>query len=169
MNKLLPALFLICIVVLGVIVHLHSVALREQRRELQELSARVESNSTPTVSLDLQEKCAKQAHEEFKHEGLEGKPLAEFSDHYNPKLGKCFVEVDYTDAKSNQMFVSRTVMDAFEGRVYASYIWNNSSKKKYWEVPPIKCSVTMLSAEERTCSSDSGPDGFDALIKQYME
>jgi len=169
MNRFVAALLLICVAVLGFIARLQSVALREQQMRVQELSAKLESNSTPSVSLELQEKCARQAREEFKHEGLEGKQLADFSNHYNPKLGKCFVEVEYTDAKTGGIFVSKTVVDAFEGKVYASYMWNNNTKKKYWEVPPLKCSVTMLSGEETQCHSDDGPGGFNALVKQYME
>lgn len=155
--------------VLGFIARSQSVALREQQRKLQELNAKLESNSTPSVSLELQEKCARQAREEFKHEGLEGKQTAEFANHYNPKLGKCFVEVEYTDFKSGGIFVSKTVVDAFEGRVYATYIWNNNTKKKYWEVAPLKCSVTLLSGEEKLCNSEDGPEGFNGLVKQYME
>jgi hypothetical protein len=170
MNRFVTALLLICVAVLGFIARLQSVALREQQMRVQELSAKLASNSTPSVSLELQEKCARQAREEFKHEGLEGKQMADFSNHYNPKLGKCFAEVEYTDVKTpGGIFVSRTVVDAFEGKVYGSYMWNNNTKKKYWEVPPLKCSVTMLSGEERQCHSDDGPEGFNALVKQYME
>jgi hypothetical protein len=61
------------------------------------------------------------------------------------------------------------VVDAFEGKVCASYMWNNNTKKKYWEVPPLKCSVTLLSGEEKLCDSEDGSEGFNALVKQYME
>jgi hypothetical protein len=170
MNRFGTALLLVCVAVLGFIARSQSVALREQQRKVRELNAKLESNSTPAVSLELQEKCARQAREEFKHEGLEGKQTANFSNHYNPKLGKCFVEVEYTDFKTpGGIFVSRTVVDAFEGKVYASYMWNNNTKKKYWEVPPLKCSVTLLSGEEKLCNSEDGPEGFNAQVKQYME
>lgn len=56
--------------------------------------------------------------------------------------------------------------DAFEGKVYANYIWRSDKRKKYWEVTPFDCKVMLLSGEERLCHSS---DEFDALVKQYME
>jgi len=79
------------------------------------------------------------------------------------------VEIFYTNAKVRNVFASKTVVDAFEGKGYAIYIWDNNTKKKYWEVPPEKCSVTLLYGEGKVCHSADGPDGFDALVKQYME
>jgi len=170
MNKFISAVLLVCVVVLGFTARSQSVALRVQQKEIQELSVRLQANTMPAVSLELQEKCAKQAREEFKHEGLEGKQMADFSNHYNPKLGKCFVQIGYTDVKKpGGIFVSTTVVDAFEGKVYATYFWHNPGNKKYWEVSPLKCSVTLLSGEEKTCQSEDGPEGFNALVKQYME
>jgi len=80
MNKFVTALLIVCVVVLGFIARSQSVDLREQQRKVQELGAKLEQNSTPSVSLELQEKCARQAREEFKHEGLEGKQLGNAGD-----------------------------------------------------------------------------------------
>lgn len=167
--KFAIALVLICVAVLAFVSHSQSVALRQQGKKVEELAAKIESDSKPTVGLELQERCAKQALEEFKHEGLIGKPMADFQNHYNSKLGKCFVEVAYTEAKAGDFFTSKTLVDAFEGKVYGTYMWSNPTKKKYWEVPPMKCTVTMLSGEEKDCHAEDGPNGFDALVKQYME
>src|SRR6266851_3062813 len=56
--------------------------------------------------------------------------------------------------------------DGFEGKVYGSYMWRADKVKKYWEVPPIQCTVTLPSGEEKTCHSS---DEFDSLVKEYME
>jgi hypothetical protein len=120
------------------------------------------------VSLELQEKCSKGAQEAFKRDGFENQQLASFSNHYNEKLNKCFVQYDSTDAKtsSGTIFVNKVVSDAFEGKVYAQYMWHSDKVKKYWEVAPVQCTVTLPSAEEKTCTSS---EEFDTLVKQYME
>ncbi len=115
-----------------------------------------------TASLDLQEKCARQSQAAFRRDGFEKEQLASFSNHYSEKLNRCFVQYDST--KGN--LVSKVVSDAFEGKVYGSYMWRADKVKKYWEVPPIQCTVTLPSGEEKTCHSS---DEFDSLVKEYME
>ena len=115
-----------------------------------------------TASLDLQEKCAKQSQAAFKRDGFEKEQLASFSNHYSEKLNRCFVEYESTNAN----FVTKVVSDAFEGKVYGSYMWRPDKVKKYWEVPPIQCTVTLPSGEKKTCHSS---DEFDSLVKEYME
>lgn len=67
-------LLIVSVGILGLLLYSQNVALREQRRQVQELKGKLESMSK-TTSLDLQEKCAKRAREEFlnlgweKHEG----------------------------------------------------------------------------------------------------
>lgn len=61
---------------------------------------------------------------------------------------------------------AKKVMDAFESKVYANYVWSTRPGKKFWEVPPLECTVTLLSGEESTCHSSAE---FDSLVKQYME
>jgi len=78
------------------------------------------------------------------------------------------MEIENTDAKSSPgtIFTSKTLTDAFEGKVYGNYIWSTQKGKKYWEVPPLECKVTLPSGEEKACHSS---DEFDELVKQYME
>jgi hypothetical protein len=64
------------------------------------------------------------------------------------------------------VFVSKTLSDAFEGSLYGEYNWKSDKVKKYWQVPPFMCKVTLPSGKEKICHSD---DEFDALVKQYME
>ncbi len=152
---------LVCVGVLTLFLYSQNTALREQRRQVQELNAKLESMSK-TTSLDLQGKCAKQAQEAFKLNGMEKEAMASFQNHYNTKLNKCFVQ--FNSHKGLMTF--RTVVDAFEGKDYADYAWQADKVKKYWEVPPFVCRVTLLSGEEKTCRSS---DEFDALVKLYME
>ena len=140
-------------------------AIREQRQQIQALTAKLDS-ALNVPSLDLQEKCAKQASEEFNLEGGNQKEGGSFLSHYDGKLKKCFVET--LDAGVDKIFhkpeVNRLVTDAFEGRIYAQYSWMNLKDEKYWDVAPSICKVTFpASGEQRTCHSSKE---FDSLVKQ---
>ena len=98
----------------------------------------------------------------------EKEPFADFRDHYNAALSKCFIEIGSTDYKTDPgtIFTSKIVGDAYEGKIYAEYMWHSDKVKKYWEVPPVECHALSLSGEKQTCHSD---DEFSALVKKYME
>jgi hypothetical protein len=159
MRKTAIVMLIVSLGVLGLLLYSQTAALREQRRKVQELNTKLEAMSN-TTSLDLQEKCAKQARERFTFEGFEKRAMANFLSHYNTKLNKCFVQMASTDAKKPPISTYMMVSDAFEGKVYAEYM------KNWNEVSPFVCKVTLLSGEERFCHSD---DEFHALVKQYME
>jgi hypothetical protein len=129
-------------------------------KENRDLSAKLEA-VTKAANLDLQEKCANQASYAFRELGWKKEPFAAYANHYHPKLNRCFIEIYSTKAPS----VSMSVSDAFEGKVYAEYFWINAHGKKYWEVRPDTCKVTLLSGDEQTCNSQ---EEFEQLIKVYM-
>jgi Tfp pilus assembly protein PilV len=124
MKTAVMALLFLAVGVLSVIVYSQSAALREQRRQVQELRARLELRSK-SASLELQEKCAKQAYEAFKLSepstlNFWGKnEMADFANHYNEKLNKCFVQIEGIDAKTipGTILTFKTVSDAYEGKV----------------------------------------------------
>lgn len=119
------------------------------------LSVPVTPDRAPT--LNEQAKCARQAREEFARGGWKVDAFTNFTDHYSPKLGRCFYEVVDTSMTSGKIpSSSRLVGDAFEGTVYAKYGWMNSEGKKFWEVAPYECSVNGES-----CKSS---DEFDSLV-----
>lgn len=117
-------------------------------KENRELSEKLEAVAK-AANLVLQEKCANQASTDFRDWGWNKQPLAAYANHYHQKLNKCFIEIYNTNAPS----VSMSVSDAFEGKVYAEYFWINTQGKKYWEVRPQTCKVTLLSGTEKTCES----------------
>lgn len=120
------------------------------------------------ASLDLQERCAKRAESEFHKMSFQKSPEAPtFISHYNVKLNRCLIETFEYDVPwgvefSNDKFVT----DAYEGKLFASYVWRTRTGKKYWEVPPTTCDVTLPSGEETFCKSE---EEFDNLVKAYME
>jgi hypothetical protein len=159
-------LLAVAVVILCLFAYSQTAALRQQRQQIRELTTKLDS-APKTASLELQEKCARQAREEFKTY-WEFRESADFTDHYNTKLNKCFILIQFVDTKtvSGDIWTYKELFDAFEGKDYAEYDWKMDKLKKYWEVPPIVCKVTLPSGEETICRSS---DEFNSLVKQYME
>ena len=138
-------------------------------KQNKELAAKLDAVSKQT-SLELQDRCAKQARTEFKGEGNDKTPMTGFVNHYNAKLDKCFMEVSsFAGSGTGKSYVPtiyRSVSDAFEGEVYAEYFWRNDTGKKYWEVAPFMCKVTLLNGEETFCKTTQE---YEELIKPYMQ
>jgi hypothetical protein len=139
--------------------------LNNVEKENQELAAKLNA-VTRGASLELQKKCADQAAAEFKEWGWNKKPSAVYTNHYQPTMNKCFIRIEDPAFENNTPTTSINVSDAFEGKVYAEYLWMNHEGKQYWEVKPKICKVTLLSGEEKHCQS---PEEFDELVRVYME
>jgi hypothetical protein len=120
------------------------------------------------ATLDLQEKCAKQAQKAFDKMQFQDRTLASFTNHYNVKLNRCFIETEQEMVPGGPdiFWTYKFVSDAYEGKDFGSYVWHSDKVKKYWEVPPFQCQVTLPSGEEKLCKSS---DEFDDLIKVYMQ
>ena len=168
MKNILMVLLFFAVVALSLIAHTQKSALRREKDQVRQLNAKLEEFTSRSALFDRQEKCAQQARQEYRSDGWEKQTMAGFTNHFNPKLNKCFMEIENTDAKSSPgtIFTSKILSDAFEGKVYGNYIWSTQKGKKYWEVPPLECKVTLLSGEQRVCHSS---DEFDGLAKQFME
>lgn len=144
--------------------------LEKENAELRAQLAKVPNNA----SLELQNKCAKQARSEFTAQGynhVKAEDSAEFTNHYNLKHNMCFMEVTLVDMVKGKggdyIFVThRFLTDAFEGKLYGEYHWATQKDKKYWEVAPSLCTVTPVGQQQTTCHST---DEYDSLIKQFME
>jgi hypothetical protein len=150
--KIAATLLLLLCIGLGAVTYRQEAVIRQQHQQVQQLNEKLESTSKATA-LELQEKCAKQAREGFKLLGWDKHETASFSNHYNAKLNKCFLQIEDT----NTEMTWDTVSDAFEGKVYAVLGLHGDGVRK--------CSVTLPS-EEKTCHSK---EEFSALVKQYME
>jgi hypothetical protein len=77
----------------------------------------------------------------------------------------CYVWVRWSKIEKNKASFADTISDAFEGRIYASYIWMNLEGKKAWEVAPTMCSVKPRGQSEITCKSE---DEFVSLVDKYF-
>jgi hypothetical protein len=126
-----------------------------------------------TPSLQEQSICAKQAKIAFeewnasRNKVPDLKPFnGDYQSHYNSKLNKCLILIEGIDEMNGQILTSATLMDAFERRVFAHYLWETKEGKKYWEVPPTACELIPTSQEKTDCSSK---EEFDAFVAKYME
>jgi hypothetical protein len=164
-RNLLTIAAVIALIILALFWHGQRETLQGQERQIKDLSAQLKSNAE-TADLDLQDRCALQAGEEFKLEGLEKQPSATFSNHFNKHMAKCFVVTQNNSVTKGSVLNSKMLVDAYEGRVIAEFLWINSDGRKYWEVSPTECDVLMPSGEKETCHSS---EEFDELIKVYME
>ncbi len=159
--KALMLLLIVAVALLAWQAYSQKAVIAHQQERLEALNAKLEARPR-TTNIELQEKCAKQALEAYRLSGWDKNLLASFSNHYNEKLNKCFVLIGETHAGGN----SESLQDAFEGKVFGFYMWLVKKDKKYWEVPPFRCEVTLISGEKKTCESS---DEFDDLVKAYME
>jgi hypothetical protein len=159
-----PATILLVVVVgiLGLFAYSETVALRQQRLQIHELAAKLDS--AKTASLELQGKCARQAQEFLSQ--FENSDLHEAVNHYNARLNKCFVETRRVKFDFGTHTTSEVVSDAFEGKDYGSFIFVGKPNVADYLVSPLECEVTLPSGEKKNCSSS---DEFDELVKQYME
>jgi hypothetical protein len=170
------AAILLIVGAVGLFVYHQETSLQEQRHLVQELTAKVQELTTKpatvpkkTTNLDLQQRCAAQANKMFALYGWEKEPTAGFTNHFNSEMGKCFMLIVNTSPDKQRPGTSietRNLSDAFERKEYAEYFWHSDEKKKYWEVRPFMCKVTLPSGEDKFCQSS---DEFEELIKVYME
>ncbi|HSP17277.1 MAG TPA: hypothetical protein VLV78_21215 [Thermoanaerobaculia bacterium] len=164
--KLAIAILCVAVIALAILLNREFTHLRQVEHAVQQLNSN-KAQETASESLELQAKCSAQARKEFEYEGLAKKDMAGYESHYSPELKRCFVATSLTDAKTNPkvIWTTRSVYDAFEGKEYATYVWHTVEGKKYWEVPPFQCEVTLPSGEKKICHSD---DEFNELIQPYM-
>jgi hypothetical protein len=113
--------------------------------------------------LDLQATCAAQARKAFYEWQAESKKSEslpkilelsnDYQSHYNTKLKKCFILVESSDVSGNTQTINVYLSDAYERRIYASYLWFSSQTKKYWEVAPMTCELIPSLREKKYCKS----------------
>jgi hypothetical protein len=121
-------------------------------------------------TLALQEKCAEGAKKFFLDRinlyggsqgifrDVTGVSLNDFTSHYNKKLDKCFLRIDYHHwpKDKNESAINTTdIWNVFEGTLLGCVAYSG-----------LDLSVSPCKVENRTCISGNE---FEALIKPYME
>lgn len=129
-------------------------------------------------TLALQEKCAEGAKKFFLDRiNLYGGRWGSFSDekgrywnnfesHYNKKLDKCFIRIDYSyhpkDWENEEAITSTEIFNVFEGTQIAMFNWGKKSK----EEATVLCFYLGKCCTPR-CDGDRW--NFDNLIRPYMK
>lgn len=126
------------------------------------------------ASLDEQKKCDAQAskvyHEGRARDGYHGEDstgMNGYTSHFDPATNTCYVWIHFSTIDDKTVTLADTISDAFEGRLYASYLWFNplNAGKKFWEVKPMTCSVKPRKQGEITCKTE---EEFDSLVDKYF-
>ena len=153
-------LLLAAAIILGVFARRQTLALREARRQMQELQAKLDLASK-SANLDLQQKCAEAAAKTWKSGGFEKLKNATYANHYNPTMNKCFMRIENSiPDRSGAVFASDRIVDAYEGKVYAELTWRLDDAGN-----AMRCNATLPSGEQVQCTS---PQEFDSLVEQFM-
>ena len=115
-----------------------------------------------SASLELQGKCSSQAHRALAQSGFDASDFPKAENHYNEKLGKCFIMIYTTSAHKNGLSRYIFLQDAFENRDYGECFF---SLVKDGKNQMFTCRV-MLPDGEKICHSF---EEFIELTKYYME
>ena len=123
------------------------------------------ASNASAQSLEQQAICAKQAKIAFQQYEDDNKKLSpnleqhsEYQSHYNTKLNKCLIDIETMIFGDKHITNSVLLMDAFEGRVYASHVWASPQVNS--------CDLIPSSEDKRACLSK---EEFDAFVAKYME
>ena len=111
--------------------------------------------------LALQKGCSEAAENLFNKTDFKDNKMAGFTNHYNKKLNKCFIEVTSTTVQGKSSFTYRALFDVYENKMYGEYDWKTEEGKKYWEVKPFLCSML-----DQSCSTT---EEFDSFVENYLE
>ncbi len=119
-------------------------------------------------SFEDQSRCAAAAKEFFNREGYGSEQDADFLNHYNPKLRKCFIVIKTSkwQPSTATMLTSKNVYDAVEGKTYGQYLWQSDKVKKWWEVAPIMCLATNPDGSDTKCKNDGE---YTSIMANYMD
>ena len=119
------------------------------------------------ATLAQQKMCDEKAKKKFSEDNPHPNPMTSYTSHYDAIANVCYVMVHHVSVlSSGKPVFSDVVYDAFEGRVYARYVWLNVENKKNSEVTPTECWVKPLGkTEKQPCSSS---DEFEELVDKYF-
>jgi hypothetical protein len=123
-------------------------------------SAPAQGSAPRDATLAQQKMCDVQANKKFNESEASSKSSnSEYTSHYDARANVCYIMV-HQGAHGGMVGFSYLVYDAFEGRVYGSYVWVNSENKT-----PVACWVKPLGQKKIQCKTD---DEFEELVDKYF-
>ena len=115
----------------------------------------VANSEVSESDFELQEICSKKADEVYR-ESFEGTNQA-YQRHYNKKLNKCFMRTWRTSSQDDQITLTDSIVDAYDGKDYATFFSNRLINE------PETITAHVLGKE---CHSKAE---YDILAKPLME
>jgi hypothetical protein len=137
---------------------LFQISCLTQRKTDEELKKRVTELESKIAALHAEQdkdlwqrnkECADRAaifYKQGKHDDNSKEFSIFYTNHWNKKMGKCFIQINSTSMKDD--FVTIDIFDAFEGKQYALYMGHNI------------CDA-VFTGNPKTCQLDSGSIWFD--------
>jgi hypothetical protein len=122
----------------------------------------------------VQERCPTQAQKVFKDwkdavqppKGVNipgsGTVSEEYQSHYNSTLNRC-VSIQFLSGNGAN---SKSLVDAYENRVFAYYLWVPVKNKHESDVPPVDCDLIPVLQEKRACNSEAE---YNEFVAAYVE
>jgi hypothetical protein len=103
------------------------------------------------------QRCAQEAASSFRLSGWKTEDGSNYRSHYNRALHVCLIEIE----GHSQYGVTKSVLDAVEGRTYAIYMWVAGDNK------PMMCQLTTFQKEKWDCTTEEEYKAFAAdLMKK---
>lgn len=117
----------------------------------------------PTATLSEQKMCAEQADKSFKDSSLSNDKSSlgnTYTNHYDAGAKVCYMETTSRHFVNNKFEYGHAIYDAFEGRVYGSFISMSDKPEDLME-----CYVIPRGQSKILCHSS---DEFDSLALRYF-
>jgi hypothetical protein len=150
---------------LGIFAYFQETSLQARGGAAPKLASRLASLSAPATP-DRQGICTQRARDATEHTARANEPRAFFTNYYNERLNKCFIEIENIGlGNAGEIYVNKSLADA-NGVEYAAYLGFSKRAKESWDVPPSICEIYLSSGEQTECHSS---DEFDELVTDYIK
>lgn len=117
------------------------------------------------ATLSQQRMCSERAEKMFMDSYFSGKQNENsYTNHYDARAGVCYVEFTTRSPSANALLYSHQIEDAFEGRVYGTFI-SVSDYVKPSANEVRTCSIKPRTQQETICKSK---EEFDSLALKYF-
>lgn len=151
-------------------------SISDLHRQNEKLKAALDSNTAKEIA-DARVACSARSAAVFAGMGYTdkgdgGKTGADsqtYTNHYNPVLKRCIMEVTVTTIMTGMgtatESIARNIFDADERTDFGTYVWISSPTKKYYEQPPFECSMSPPGKSTATCRSH---DEWERYVHSLM-
>lgn len=125
------------------------------------------ADKTKMENATLSRECSDKAEQVYKSGGYNTNSAWDsYVSHYDPKLSKCFIQVQTGNQIGDNFFTMKMLFDAYDGRSYGNYTGHVNLKGEAGNHFVNECHLTPLGQDEVYCKTEGA---FDAFTKAYLE